>query len=126
MATWDGQRASPMVGHTQLYVAVLNGNRFFNDNNDRLDTVIRIRRLMPSAGLTIGASAQIGSQLVPAPMVDSGDVRILGLDAQYVIARVGVRAEWLRGTRPSTLLSLEPVFTDAYAPGTRRAVWRHR
>jgi hypothetical protein len=118
MAIWDIQGESPVVGHTRLYGSLLNGNRFFADNDDRLDTVIRIRRLLPRAGLAIGASAQFGSQIVPATVADDGDVRILGFDAQYVMARVGVRAEWVRGTRPSTLLALEPAFTVAFAPGT--------
>jgi hypothetical protein len=117
MAVWDLQAASPAVGHTQLYGALLNGNRFFADNDDRLDTVLRIRRLLPKAGLAIGASAQFGSQIVPPTVSDDGDVRIVGVDAQYVIDRIGIRAEWVRGTRPSTLLSREPEFTDAFMPG---------
>ena len=117
MLTWLLGGDSSSTAHTQVYAAVLNGNRFWNDNNDRLDTVLRIRRLIPQRQLAVGASLQIGSQIVPSAS-DRGNVRIVGLDAQYSVHRVGLRAEWVHGTRPSTLLALDPVFTEAYAPGT--------
>ena len=116
MLTW--RIGDDSADHTQIYAAVLNGNRFWNDNNDRLDTVLRIRRLMPTIRLAVGASAQIGSQVVPSPETDRGNVRLIGLDAQYTLHRLGLRAEWVHGTRPSTLLALHTEFAEAYAPGT--------
>lgn len=116
MATVPEQ--APILGRTQLYAAVLNGNRLFADNDSRLDTVLRARRLLPSLGLAVGVSAQVGSQIVPPGTIDSGDVRIAGFDAQYTVRRLGLRAEWVHGTRPSTLLALEPEYTTAFAPGT--------
>jgi hypothetical protein len=99
--------------------ALLNGNRFFNDNDGRLDTVVRVRRIVPALHLAVGVSAQVGSQIVPpgtADTDDAHDVRLIGLDAQYAIGRFGLRSEWVHGTRPSTLLSREPEFTAAFAP----------
>jgi hypothetical protein len=55
---------------------------------------------------------------VPPGIVDDGDgrdVHIIGADVQYAVGALGIRAEWVHGTRPSTLLSLEPVFTTAFA-----------
>ena len=99
MLTWLLGGDSSSTAHTQVYAAVLNGNRFWNDNNDRLDTVLRIRRLIPQRQLAVGASLQIGSQIVPSAS-DRGNVRIVGLDAQYSVHRVGLRAEWVHGTPP--------------------------
>ena len=115
---WDLHTASVAVGHMQLYVAALNGNRFFNDNDGRLDTVLRVRREFERVHLAVGGSAQIGSQIVPPTFAGQTGVRIVGLDAQYATAHVGVRAEWVHGTRPSTLLALHAEYTDAFAPHT--------
>lgn len=119
MLMWSPQSTRPALRSTQFLAAVLNGNRFFNDNDDRLDTLIRVRRLVPKAGLAVGASLQLGSQIVPPGMEGGEDVHIVGIDAQYSNGRIGARLEWLRGTRPSTLLSLDPVYTDAFAVGSR-------
>lgn len=113
----DVHPATPWIGHTQLFVAVVNGNRFWNDNDDRLDVIARVRRQWPR-GLAIGASLQVGSQLVPPGVTDDGDVLLTGLDAQWVIHRVAGRVEWAHGTRPSTLLSLDPLYTTAFTPGS--------
>ena len=109
---------APVLGRTQFYGAVLNGNRFFADNDNRLDTVVRVRRVVPSIGMAIGVSAQAGSQIVPPAVNDHGDVRIVGIDVQYAVKHLGLRAEWVHGTRPSTLLALEPEYTTAFAPNT--------
>jgi hypothetical protein len=66
MAMWELDKDTAAVGHLELYGALLNGNRFFNDNDGRLDTLVRARRLMLGDHLAFGASLQIGSQLVPA------------------------------------------------------------
>jgi hypothetical protein len=116
MAIWNIETATVAVGHLQVYSALLNGNRFFNDNDGRLDTLLRVRRLALSDHLALGPSVQIGSQIVPLGVEDDGDVQSVGADIQYSVGAVGFRVEWVHGTRPSTLLSLQPVFTDACAP----------
>jgi hypothetical protein len=113
MLRWD------VVRNTTLSAAVLNGNRFFNDSDKRLNTVLRIRRLLPGLGLAFGASGEFGSQILPPDVRASSDIRILGFDLQYSLRRFGTRLELIRGTRPSTLLSREPEFTHAFVPGSR-------
>jgi hypothetical protein len=59
----------------------------------------------------------VGNQVLP-PAGRSGDdgVTIAGFDVQYVVGRLGLRLEAVHGTRPSTLLSLEPDFAPAFDP----------
>jgi Phosphate-selective porin O and P len=116
---WDLNAQNRAFNNTRISAAVLNGNRFFNDFDKRLDTLLRVRRVFPAAGFAIGASAQFGTQRLPPNLTGSNDVRIAGLDLQYAIGRFGARLEVIRGTRPSTLLSREPEFARAFSPGTR-------
>jgi hypothetical protein len=119
MFRWDtGSERKAVVKNTVLSAAILNGNRFFNDVDYHLNTLFRVRRLLPNIGLAIGGSAEFGSQLLPSGVVGDSNVRILGVDAQYAIRRFGARFEIVRGTRPSTLLSREPEFASSFAPGT--------
>lgn len=118
MAMWHPAAETGPVAHTDVYAAVLNGNRFFNDNDGRLDTLLRVRRRFPGFQAALGGSVQIGSQIVPEQFTGETRVRLVGLDGQWVISRLGVRGEWVHGTRPSTLLALEPEYTPAFAPGT--------
>lgn len=109
----------PIIRNTTISAAVLNGNRFFSDVDRRLNTVLRVRRMLPNLGLAIGGSAEFGSQLVPPESGASSHLTVLGLDAQYSLGRFGARLEMIRGTRPSTLLSREPEFTKAFLPGSK-------
>ena len=118
MATWRPPPESGPLAHAEVYAALLNGNRFFHDNDGRLDAVVRVRRQLPSRHAAVGASLQWGSQLVPDQYAGQTRVRLVGLDGQWAPSRLGLRAEWVHGTRPSTLLALEPAFTTAFAPGT--------
>ncbi|MES1256365.1 MAG: porin, partial [Acidobacteriota bacterium] len=118
MLIWRPETTSGPLAHAEVYAAVLNGNRFFNDNDGKLDTVLRVRRFLPAQHAAIGASVQLGSQIVPEAFAGETRVRLVGLDGQWAVSRLGLRAEWVHGTRPSTLLALEPVYTDAFAPGT--------
>jgi hypothetical protein len=120
MLMWDAGADAAALKNTHVYAALLNGNRFFADRDGRLDALFRVRRLFPSIGLAAGASVQVGSQMLP-PTDQSGDdgVTIIGADAQYVVGRLGLRAEAVHGTRPSTLLSLEPEFAPAYGRGLK-------
>ena len=117
MLMWHGTGERALVKNTQVHAAVLNGNRFFADGDDKLDALIRVRRIFPSIGLAAGVSFQVGSQLVPAEHAADDRFTLVGADAQYVIGRVGFRVEAMRGTMPSTLLALEPEFAPAFAPG---------
>jgi hypothetical protein len=118
MLMWDAGADADVLKNTHLYAALLNGNRFFADRDGRLDALFRVRRLFPSIGLAAGVSVQVGNQLLP-PTDQSGDdgVTMVGADAQFVAGRLGLRAEAVHGTRPSTLLSLEPEFAPAFGPG---------
>ena len=118
MFRWDtGSDQKTFLRNTTFSAALLNGNRLFADSDNRLNTVIRVRRLVPNWGLAIGGSAEFGSQLLPPNTVGSRSVRIFGLDLQYALQRFGARVEIIRGTRPSTFLSREPEFTEAFVPG---------
>ena len=117
--TWDLSARNRALNNTRISAAVLNGNRFFSDFDNRLDTVFRVRRVFPGAGLALGASAQFGSQRLPPNTTASSDVRIVGADLQYAVGRIGTRFEVIRGTRPSTLLSREAEFTEAFLSGAR-------
>jgi hypothetical protein len=97
--------------------AVLNGNRFFNDNNGGVNVNLRVRKVFES--FAIGASLQSGSQLLPPGTVASDRATVYGMDAQWVFGRLGIRAEYVRGDMPSTLLSLEPEFAPGFAPGLK-------
>jgi Phosphate-selective porin O and P len=111
MLRWD-------LRNTTVSAAILNGNRFFADFDKRVNTVLRIRRLLPASGLAVGVSAEVGSQSVPPGISGNSDLRIFGLDLQYTVRRFGTRLELIRGTRPSTVLSREPEFTEAFVPGS--------
>jgi Phosphate-selective porin O and P len=100
-----------------LHAGVFNGNRFFNDNNSELNYNLRVRKVFESLPLAIGASLQRGTQLMPPGVGGSADEDLYGVDVQYVVGRLGIRAEYVRGDMPSTLLSLEPEFAPAFVPG---------
>lgn len=97
--------------------AVLNGNRFFNDDNGGVNVNLRVRKVFES--FAIGASLQSGSQLLPPGAVGSDHASVYGVDAQWVLGRLGIRAEYVRGDMPSTLLSLEPEFAPGFSPGLK-------
>src|SRR5262245_44902778 len=117
MLMWDAGEDVAALRNTQIYAAALNGNRFFSDADDNLDALFRIRRVFASIGLAAGASLQFGSQLVPPEHASDDGSTIAGVDAQYAIGPLGLRIEATHGTMPSTLLSIEPEFAPAFAPG---------
>ncbi len=49
----------------QISAGVLNGNRFFVDNNRQLNYNLRFRKVFSSVPLAVGASVQLGKQLLP-------------------------------------------------------------
>lgn len=107
---WDG---------TTLYAGAFNGNRFFADSNDTLNYNLRLRHLFPSGRLAVGVSYQAGTQLLPPGAAGDDDENAFGVDVQAAVGRLGIRAEYVRGNTPSTLLGLEPEFAPAFAPGAK-------
>jgi hypothetical protein len=100
-----------------VYAGMFNGNRFFNDNNGELNYNLRARKIFDSLPLAVGASVQLGTQILPG-VSGSADEDLYGIDIQYVVGRLGIRGEYVRGDMPSTLLGLEPQFAPAFTPGT--------
>jgi hypothetical protein len=100
-----------------VYAGMFNGNRFFNDNNDELNYNFRIRKSFDALPLAVGASIQRGTQILPPGVSGGADEDLYGIDIQYVIGRLGIRGEYVRGDMPSTLLGLEPEFAPAFTPG---------
>ena len=107
---------TPLRG-VSVYGAALNGNRFFQDNNRQLNYNLRARKVFASLPLAIGASAQLGRQLLPPGLEGSNRENYYGVDLQFVWKRLGVRSEFAAGNMPSTLLDIEPEFAPAFRPG---------
>lgn len=122
---FPGQRDRGIMLHTdlthgvQLFLAAFNGNRFFADSNRRLNYNARLRKVFDRLPLAAGVSAQIGQQLLPDGVSGDDDENLVGADVQWAWRRLGVRAEFVTGSRPSTLLDLEPEFAPAFRPGAR-------
>lgn len=102
---------------TQIFAAVLNGNRFFVDNNRQLNYNLRLRKVFDGIPLAVGASVQLGHQLLPDGVSGDNRENLYGADLQWAWKRLGVRGEFAAGNMPSTLLSLEPEFAPAFHPG---------
>jgi len=119
MLTADLGRATDWANGVTLYAGVFNGNRFFDDNNSELNYNLRIRKVFPDSPLAVGASVQRGTQILPPGMTGDDDEDIYGFDVQYVVGSLGIRAEYMRGNMPSTLLGLEPEFTPGFTPGAK-------
>lgn len=103
----------------QMFLAAFNGNRFFADSDRRLNYNARVRKVFNRWPLAAGVSAQIGQQLLPDGVSGNDDENLVGADVQWAWRRLGVRAEFVAGSRPSTLLDLEPEFAPAFRPGAR-------
>jgi hypothetical protein len=97
------------------FLGAFNGNRFFADNNRRMNFVARVRKLFDRPRLAVGFSLQAGSQ--PLPEGGNGDENIIGVDVQYAVGRLGLRGEFAAGDMPSTLLSIEQEFAPAFRRG---------
>lgn len=108
---------APWSRGVSVFAGVFNGNRFFNDNNSELNYNFRIRKVFAALPLAVGASVQRGTQLSPPGIVGSADENIYGVDIQYVVGRLGIRGEYVRGDMPSTLLGLQPEFAPSFTPG---------
>jgi hypothetical protein len=105
----------------QLFAGAFNRNRFFVDNNRQLNYDIRIRKVFNTAPLAVGASVQLGHQLLPAGVGGDNRENLYGADVQWVWRRLGIRAEFAAGNMPSTVLSLAPEFSPRFRPGAHSA-----
>ena len=103
----------------QVFLGAFNGNRFFTDRDRRLNYNARIRKIFSRIPFAAGISTQIGRQLLPEGVTGNNHESLVGADAQWVWRRLGVRAEFVTGNRPSTLLDLEPDFAPAFTPGAK-------
>ena len=106
---------------TQLFAGAFNGNRFFNDSNRQLNYDLRIRKVFDRLPVAIGASVQLGRQLLPEGVTGNNRENLLGADIQWAWKRLGVRAEFVGGNMPSTRLGLEPEFAPTFRPGAHSA-----
>jgi hypothetical protein len=104
---------------TTLQTGVFNGNRFFNDNNRQVNYNLRFRKVLDSVPLALGASLQLGNQVLPPGVEGDNNENVFGLDAQFVVGRLGVRGEFMSGNTPSTLLGLGADFSPSFRPGGR-------
>lgn len=108
--------SAPAFKDFQYFVGVFNGNRFFNDNNRQVNYMARVRKLFDKK-LAVGASMQLGKQLLPPGVSGNDNERIFGLDFQFVAGRFGIRGEAVAGNRPSTSVAFQPDFFPAFRPG---------
>ena len=102
----------------QYFMGAFNGNRFFNDSNRQVNYMARVRKIFNKERLAVGASVQVGKQLLPPGISGNDNERLFGLDFQFTTGRFGLRAEALAGNRPSTPASIQPEFFPAFRPGT--------
>jgi hypothetical protein len=103
---------------TTFYAGAFNGNRFFNDNNRQVNYSLRLRKVLDSVPVAVGASVQLGNQLLPPGVGGDNNENVYGVDVQFVIGRLGVRGEYMVGNMPATLLGLEPEFAPGFVPGS--------
>lgn len=107
--------------NVHYFIGAFNGNRFFADNNRQMNYLLRVRKLFDRPKLAVGFSAQRGKQILPPGASGNGDENLIGMDVQYVIGRLGLRAEIVAGDTPSTLLGIEPEFSEDFRPGAKSA-----
>ena len=51
--------------NVHYFIGAFNGNRFFADNNRRMNYLLRVRKLFDRPKLAVGFSAQRGKQILP-------------------------------------------------------------
>lgn len=110
-------KAANWLSGTTVSAGILNGNRFFNDSNRQVNYNLRVRKVLDSIPLSIGASAQLGNQPLPPGVDGDNNENVFGVDAQFVVGRLGVRGEFMTGNTPSTLLSLGSEFAPSFTAG---------
>ena len=111
-----GFLSAPGFKDLQYFVGVFNGNRFFNDSNRQVNYMGRVRKIF-SQKLAVGASVQLGKQLLPPGVSGNDNERLFGLDFQFTAGRFGLRGEALTGNMASTPATIDPEFFQAFRPG---------
>jgi hypothetical protein len=111
-----GFLSAPAFKDLQYFIGVFNGNRFFNDNNRQVNYMARVRKLFDKK-LAVGASMQLGKQVLPPGVSGNNNERIFGLDFQFAAGRFGIRGEAVAGNMPSTSVAFQPDFFPAFRPG---------
>jgi phosphate-selective porin len=113
--------ASKPLQDLTYWVGISNGNNFFDDNNANVNLNFRLRKYYLNKALATGVSAIIGKQPLPPGLRGNSNGNVFGLDLQWQKGRFGLRAEYLAGNMPSTLLSLpfpgDTEFAPAFRPG---------
>jgi Phosphate-selective porin O and P len=111
-----GFLSAPAFKDLQYFIGVFNGNRFFNDNNRQVNYMARVRKLFDKK-FAVGASMQLGKQVLPPGASGNDNERIFGLDFQFAAGRFGIRGEAVAGNMPSTSVAFQPDFFPAFRPG---------
>jgi hypothetical protein len=111
-----GFLSSSIFKDFQYFVGVFDGNRFFNDNNRQVNYMARVRKILDKK-FAVGASMQLGKQILPPSLSGNDNERIFGVDFQFAVGRLGLRGETVVGNMPSTSVSLQPIFFPAFRPG---------
>ena len=119
MVTVNLDSAADWLHGTSLYAGIFNGNRFFGDNNRHVNYNFRVRKVLDFIPVAFGTSVQIGRQILPKGSSGEDGENVYGVDLQFAVGRLGVRAEVAAGNMPSTLLDLEPQFAPGFTAGSR-------
>jgi hypothetical protein len=106
-----------MFDGMHLAIAAVNGNRFYADSNRQLNYLVRVRRLHKQ--FAWGGSVQLGIQPTPAQVNQTNNENVFGLDAQWAIGRLGLRAEFAHGNRPATMVTRDVEFNPTFIEGER-------
>ena len=101
----------------QYFVGAFNGNRFFNDSNRQVNYIARLRKIFNKEKLAVGASLQLGKQLLAPGVSGNDNERLFGIDFQFARGRFGLRGEAVAGNMPSTSAAIVPEFFPAFRPG---------
>jgi hypothetical protein len=103
------------------WVAITNGNNFFDDNNANVNLNFRLRKYFLDKSLAAGVSGIVGMQPLPPGVQGNNNGNVWGFDLQWQKGPLGLRGEFVAGNMPSTLLSLpfpESIeFAPAFQPG---------
>jgi hypothetical protein len=98
-------------------LAVVNGNRMFDDSNAQVNYLGRARWRRP--GFAIGGSVQLGTQVVPPGVDQTDNEHAFGVDAQWQRGPFALRGEFVHANRPSTRFEPDLVFWPGFIQGKR-------
>jgi hypothetical protein len=98
-------------------VAVVNGNRLFNDSNRQVNYLARVRQRWP--GFALGGSVQLGTQVTPPDVDQTNNEHAFGVDAQWQRGPFGIRGEFVHANRPATRYGPDLAYWPGFIAGTR-------